>query len=243
MGVLRTVIHRSSATRNYLSAGIPTRAGPRTSTTFKDLSMRISIPIAAAFALLTSLPAYAENDYVLFGAGLNLATFSIDPPSGFKKPDQSNRVAPAIQLGYQMGTFSGDATVLSLGYESKGTVLDASGSGDDITMKLNYMQLSFQYKALFGQASGPRFYLAPGIGAALLVFSEATRGSDSRDIDDATSFDLDLAGAFGVQMPMGNNAFLMEAGYGYGLFDVDDTPDSSINNSVIKLRIGFLIGT
>lgn len=206
--------------------------------------MRISVSLAAAFALAAaSLPACAEGDYVVFGAGLNLATFSIDPPSGARIPDQSNRVVPVIQMGYQMGTFNGNATVLSLGYEGKGTVLKASGSGNNVTLKFDYLQLGFQYKILFGQDGGPRFYLAPGFGAALLVNSEASNGSESEDVENVTSFDIDLAGTIGVQIPAGNKAFILEGGYGYGLLDTDDSPQASINNSVIKLRIGFLIGS
>jgi hypothetical protein len=204
--------------------------------------MKVSVSIAAAFALVASaLPACAEGDYVLFGAGLNLATFSMDLPSGARAPDQSNRIAPVIEMGYQSGTYSGDATVVTLGYEGKGAVWE--GSGDDVTIKFDYLQLGFKYKILMGQASGPRFYLAPGFGAALLVSSEASSGSESVDVKNVTSFDIDLAGVLGVQVPAGKNAFFIEGGYGYGLLDTDDSAEASINNSVIKLRVGFLLGS
>jgi hypothetical protein len=79
-----------------------------------------------------------------------------------------------------------------------------------------------------------------------LINSEAEADGNSDNINDVSSFDLEASGALGVQFPIGRNAGFLEGGYGYGLLNTVDnsstSSDFSANNSVIKLRVGFLLG-
>lgn len=203
--------------------------------------MRLAYPLAAVFAALVSLPACAQDNYVSFGGGLNLAEFIRGYPSDARVADQSERFGGAFHIGYQTVTAGENATVVYLSYESRGAVW--SSGNVDVDIKFNYLQAGFDYKALFGPSSGARLYLSPGVGVGILVNSTAEADGDSRDFNDVSSFDIELAAALGFQVPLGRNAYFLEAGYGYGLLDTVDNPsDFSANNSVIKLRIGFLFG-
>jgi hypothetical protein len=203
--------------------------------------MRLAYPLAAAFAALVSFPVYSQDNYVSFGGGLNLAEFIRGYPSDARVADQSDRFGGAFHLGYQTVTGGENATLVYLGYESRGAVWSSGNA--DVDIKFNYIQAGFDYKALFGPASGARFYLSPGVGVGILVNSTAEARGDSQDLKNVSSFDIELAAALGFQVPLGRNAYFLEAGYGYGLLDtVDETSDFSANNSVIKFRVGFLLG-
>ena len=207
--------------------------------------MRLSYPLAAAFAALVTFPVCAQ-DFVSFGGGLNLASFIRGYPSDAKVPDQSERFGSAFHIGYQSATAGENATILYLGYESRGAVWSGrnlTGRNVDDVIKFNYIQAGFNYKALFGPASGARFYLSPGVGLGFLDNSTEEANGDSHEVEDVSSFDIELAAALGVQVPVGGNAYFLEAGYGYGLLDtVDNNTGYSANNSVIKFRVGFLLG-
>jgi hypothetical protein len=209
--------------------------------------MRIPFLIAASAALLSSLPANAGDTYFVLGGGANLAEFNRDLPSGAPEFDQGFRFGPCFHLGFQAPGPGDNASVLSLGYESRGavwTAQDANGRDVDVTIKFNYLQLGYQYKFLFGGSHQAAGYFAPGLGASILIHSTAEAPGEEQDMDGVNSIDLEASLALGVQAPVGlNHAFFLEGGYGYGLFDTDtDREDASANNSVIKLRAGFLIG-
>jgi hypothetical protein len=189
--------------------------------------------------------AAAQSPAFIIGGGLNFSTFNRDAPSGLDLGDQSMRTGFNLLAGFQAPTGSG-ATVLGLGYETRGAVwTDEGPTGEDVdlTIKFNYVHLAFAYKLMSSQGYGPVFYFAPGVDLAFLTSSEMEVDNDSRELDDVNSVDLDLGASVGFQVPMANNAFFMEAGYAYGLFDTDTESDEfSAHNSAIKLRAGFLVG-
>jgi hypothetical protein len=209
------------------------------------MRLRLIPSILLALPLLCS-SAFAQGSYFLFGGGADFSMFNRDAPSGAVLPDQSFRPGFNALIGFQTPAGEAGATVLGIGYETRGAVWSidpGNGQTIDATIKFNYIHLKFDYKYL-GSQSGTA-YIAPGVDLAFLTSSEAEIDDNTEDMKDVNSVDLDLGLAFGFQVPMNRNAFFMQAGYVYGLFNTvtgEGSDDFSAHNSCIKLTAGFLVG-
>jgi outer membrane protein with beta-barrel domain len=210
--------------------------------------MRSRIIPSALFSIsLFCASASAEGTYFLLGGGLDLSTFNRDVPSSVDLPDQSMRTGFNILAGFQNAAGESNATVFGIGYETRGAVWtgeDVNGDDLDVTIKFNYIHLAFAYK-LMAQSAGPAVYAAPLVDLAILTGSEGEARGETIDMDEVNSIDLDLGLSLGIQIPVARNAFFLEAGYAYGMFNTvtgEASDDVSMHNSALKLRAGFLVG-
>jgi hypothetical protein len=203
---------------------------------------RIMLALLAYVSILCA-SASAQGNYLLIGGGPNFSTFNRDLPSGSELPKQSMRTGFNILAGFQYAEGDG-ASVFGVGYETRGAVWKEPGGDETATVKFNYIHLDFAYKFL-AASEGPAVYAAPLVDLAILTSSEVQIDGETVEADEVNSFDLDLGLCAGIQIPTSGNAFFLEAGYAYGLFNTvtgDASDDVSMHNSAIKLRAGFLIG-
>lgn len=208
--------------------------------------MRSRILPSAFFSLsILCASAFAEGNALLLGGGLNFTSFHRDAPGNL--PDQAMRTGFNIMAGFQAASDYNGASVFGIGYETRGAVWsdeDSDGDESEATVKFDYLHLAFAYKFLAPNPS-VTLYAAPLVDLAILTNSEVEFDGGTADADEVNSIDLDLGLSLGVQVPIGRNAFFMEAGYAYGLFNTvtgDAADDVSMHNSAIKLRAGFLVG-
>ncbi len=189
--------------------------------------------------------AMAGDEYFVVGTGINLSSFNVEMNN--REPEQNFRTAGAVMAGYQMPT-GDNATVLSLGFETRGTSGNLVRFGEEqigYEYRLNYLQLLLQYKWLMSITSMTSAYLSPNLGLAWLLGAEEEVGNLSHNIEQGTSnFDLEIGVMVGTQVSLGNHGLFFEGGYGYGLTEVRDEfqVSGTLKNSVVKFRLGLLYG-
>lgn len=176
--------------------------------------------------------------------GVNLAKFSVEDPDD---ADLSNRVGLLAGLSYarpRPGSFGFEMDLL---FSAKGAK-SVDGS-DELTFKLNYLEVPVLLRYDFATTGGVRPHLAAGPSLALRTgcSAEGSSGGVSASVDcDALEEELDVkfksvdVGATvggGLDFAVGRNTFTVGARYTLGLVSIVE--DETSKNRALSLFAGI----
>ncbi|HOO59965.1 MAG TPA: porin family protein [Candidatus Mcinerneyibacteriales bacterium] len=168
-------------------------------------------------------------------AGLTLGNINKDVedlgfPSGIDK-----KMRMGMTFGAMLHMPLSDNTVFmgEGAYIQKGVTFDASG--DEMTMKFDYIQFDALVKYLFSPNFG--FYAGPGMGFVMTAEEVWDGGSfDLKDEVSSTEFSLNFGGQF-----MATENIVIDARYNMGMSDIPkEDDDFDLRSRTISFTVGYL---
>ena len=134
---------------------------------------------------------------------------------------------------------------LSAGYTERGTgfTADALPEEVDFNFRLGYIELAALGKASLG--TGPYLLAGPNLG--LMVSCTASVSAEGSSVsadcgadqeDPFKIFDVGVSGGAGMSFDVVDFHMVVEALYGFGIFNISDVPDDSAMNRGLMIRVG-----
>ncbi len=198
---------------------------------------RLSMVAIVLLALFIAIPVDAQHR-IGFTGGLNLANVSVDPEeTGI---EYSNRTAFGGGGVLDLRLAENIALQLEPMFLQKGTKVKDSVGGDDIKVKLSYLEVPLLLKLMLGQST-TRPYIMAGPSVGFRLSAKVSNGVelDIKDITKSTDFGLDFGA--GISFPAGNNSIFVEGRYALGLSNINDDPEDP-NTDVKNKGIQFMAG-
>lgn len=203
--------------------------------------------LAALAAVLACAPAFAGGGFVARG-GLNIANATLKPSGGVESSSRAGLEAGALA---DFAPSNNVHLLIGLLFDQKGFSW-SDDNGNDADVRLNYLtipvMLSFRAASAEAQGNAVPFFNA-GVELSPLKSAIIETGGSKDDYTDATGFDFGLRGEVGLEIPASagsGTAFLLGAGYSYGLVNSNDM-DSNLDppeqhNYAIKIFAGVKFG-
>ena len=197
--------------------------------------------LLAVVALATALhptKVEADSSWSVFGG------FQCDTPrirDGGDRFESTCAVAPLAGGGFELAgpwksRFETSASFARRSFASTALVTDTN-------VRADYLELALR-TALPVYGSDVSWRLRVLVGPQLGILLRARRrfrDVDQDVSDELRSTDIKLVAAVRIERTLGTRAFFAEAGFGWGLVDIDDTNQQEIRSRNLAVRLGITL--
>src|SRR4051812_14119474 len=118
------------------------------------------------FFLFAFQQPWARFEYMFFG-GPNFSDLTLKLHPKAQWPDQRFRLGAGGTVGLQFQPIDGFAFASGIGYETRGSVWDdidpVTGKPENLTIKMNYIQVPLICRFLMGKRDGLQPYFSPSL--------------------------------------------------------------------------------
>lgn len=211
--------------------------------------MKIHLAVLAALAVAT--PLTAQTSFGVRG-GMTLSTLAASE----EDEDFELSYVTGFHLGITASLGSGGSGLfLSAAYAQRGSTLTVdipggldSGESLEATIDLAYVDIGAFGRIPIG--GGPYLLVGPTLGLRIACstsfsgqgVSVTNDCGEGLEDDPYKTFDFGVTGGAGISFGVGGRNMVVEALYGFGILNLIDDDDESVNNRGLTIRAGVDFG-